>query len=52
MDLDVSFDGLTMCTPVYIKMKVTEPFLLSEGSLLSVEDHQLPPSSRDLTTKS
>ena len=31
MDLDVSFDGLTMSTPVYIKMKVTEPLLLSEG---------------------
>ena len=31
MDLDVSFDGKTMCTPVYIKMDAKESLLLSEG---------------------
>ena len=31
MDLDISFDGHAMCTPVYIKMDAKEPLLLSEG---------------------
>ena len=31
MDLDVSFDGKTMHTPVYIKMNAHEQLLLSEG---------------------
>ena len=30
MDLDLSFDGTTMRTPVYIKMDAREPLLLSE----------------------
>ena len=31
MDLDVSFDGKTVCTPVYVKMDAKESLLLSEG---------------------
>ena len=31
MDLDVGFEGLTMQTPVYIKLDAAEPLLLSEG---------------------
>ena len=31
MELDVSFDRKTMCTPVYIKMDSQEALLLSEG---------------------
>ena len=31
MDLDISFDDKTMCTPVYIKMDAREQLLLSEG---------------------
>ena len=31
MDLDISFNGKTMCTPVYIKMDSQEALLLSEG---------------------
>ena len=31
MDLDISFDGTTMKTPVYIKLDASEPLLLSEG---------------------
>lgn len=31
MDLDITFDGKTMCTPMYIKVDVKEPLLLSEG---------------------
>ena len=31
MDLDISFGGKTMQTPVYIKMDAPEPLLLSEG---------------------
>ena len=31
MDLDVTFDGRTMRTPVYIKLDTPEPLLLSEG---------------------
>ena len=31
MDLDISFDGKTMRTPVYIKMDATDQLLLSEG---------------------
>ena len=31
MDLDVNFEGLTMQTPVYIKLDAAEPLLLSEG---------------------
>ena len=31
MDLDISFDGKTMCTPVYIKMDAADQLLLSEG---------------------
>ena len=31
MDRDVSFNGKTMCTPVYIKMESQEALLLSEG---------------------
>ena len=31
MDLDIKFQGKTMCTPVYIKMDSHEQLLLSEG---------------------
>ena len=31
IDLDISFDGRTMCTPVYIKMDAKDQLLLSEG---------------------
>ena len=31
MDLDVSYGGTTMRTPIYIKMDAPEPLLLSEG---------------------
>jgi len=31
MDLDISFDGKTMCTPVYIKMDAVDQLLLAEG---------------------
>lgn len=31
IDLDISFDGLSMCTPVYVKMDAQDPLLLSEG---------------------
>ena len=31
MDLDISFEGSTMRTPIYIKMDAPEPLLLSEG---------------------
>ena len=31
MDLDVSFDGKTTCTLMYIKMDAKESLLLSEG---------------------
>ena len=31
MDLDISFDGTTMKTPVYIKLDASEPLLLLEG---------------------
>ena len=31
MDLDLTFDGKTMCTPVYIKMGAADQLLLSEG---------------------
>ena len=31
MDLDVQFDGKTMCTPVYIMLDAPEQLLLSEG---------------------
>ena len=29
--VDISFDGITMCTPVYIKLDAQEQLLLSEG---------------------
>ena len=31
MDLDVTFEGVTMCTPIYIKTDAQEQLLLSEG---------------------
>ena len=31
MDLDISFDGHTMTTPVYLKMDAKDSLLLSEG---------------------
>ena len=31
MDLDVTFDGKTMCTPIYITMDAHDQLLLSEG---------------------
>jgi len=31
MDMDITFEGKTMCTPVYIKMNATDQLLLSEG---------------------
>ena len=31
MDLEVTFDGRTICTPVYIKMDAADQLLLSEG---------------------
>ena len=31
IDLDIRFEGVTMQTPVYIKLDVEEPLLLSEG---------------------
>ena len=31
MDLDVTFEGVTMCTPIYIKSDAHEQLLLSEG---------------------
>ena len=31
MDLDIIFDGKTMCTPVYIKMDTQDQLLLAEG---------------------
>ena len=31
IDLDITFEGLTMRTPVYIKLDASEPLLLSEG---------------------
>ena len=31
MDLDISFDGKTLCTPVYIKMDSEDSLLLAEG---------------------
>ena len=31
IDLDISFEGTTMQTPVYIKLDTSEPLLLSEG---------------------
>jgi len=44
IDLDIVFDGKTMCTPVYVKMDSPDPLLLSEGVCrqLGIEkpDHQ------------
>ena len=31
MDLEVTFDGKTMCTPIYIKIDAADQLLLSEG---------------------
>ena len=31
MDMDISFSGREMCTPVYLKMNAHDPLLLSEG---------------------
>ena len=31
LDLDITFQGQTMCTPVYVKMDAHDPLLLSEG---------------------
>lgn len=31
MDLDVTFEGKTMCTPIYVKMDAHDQLLLSEG---------------------
>lgn len=31
MDMDISFGGRAMCTPVYLKMNAHDPFLLSKG---------------------
>ena len=31
MDLDITFEGKTLCTPVYIKMDAADQLLLSEG---------------------
>ena len=31
VDLEVSFEGTTMKTPVYVKLYAAEPLLLSEG---------------------
>ena len=31
MDLDISFEDITMQTPVYIKMDAADQLLLSEG---------------------
>ena len=31
IDLDITFDGHTMCTPVYVKMDAKDQLLLSEG---------------------
>ena len=31
VDLDISFNGCTMCTPVYVKMDAKDQLLLSEG---------------------
>ena len=31
MDLEITFDGKTMCTPIYMKMDAADQLLLSEG---------------------
>ena len=31
VDLEIAFDGCTLCTPVYLKMDAGDPLLLSEG---------------------
>ena len=31
INLVISFDGLSMCTPIYVKMDAQDPLLLSEG---------------------
>ena len=41
MDLDICFDGLTMRTPIYVKLDAADQF--GRRSLSSAEDHQLPP---------
>ena len=46
MDLDVSFKGLTMQTPVYIKLDAAEPLLLSEGVCRQLKNTQLSSWSR------
>lgn len=37
MNMDISFGGRTMHTPVYIKMNAYDPFLLSEGECRQLE---------------
>ena len=37
MDLDVTFDEKTMCTPIYVKMDVHDQLLLSEGVCRQLE---------------
>ena len=51
MDLDLSFDGTTMRTPVYIKMDAREPLLLSEGvcrqlGIIAYHPNVLTPTER------
>ncbi len=36
MDLDITFEGKTTCTPVYIKISADEDLLLSEGVCLQL----------------
>ena len=37
MDLDITFEGRTICTPVYIKMDAVDQLLLSEGVCRQLE---------------
>ena len=39
MDLDITFNGKTMCTLVYIKMDAQDQLLLAEGELGMVSYH-------------
>ncbi len=43
MDLDISFDGKAMCTPVYIQADAQEQLLLSEGVCRQLEILQYHP---------
>ena len=51
MDLDVTFDGQTMRTPIYVKMDLHNPLLLSEG-VASNSASSLVPRRREVARRS